>query len=117
MFDVENLLRLGLFHQMIPIWQVFFYVLVLVPFLLLNRLRLCLFLTYLFTFYLGFMVQWGDYLANSGSMIPFVMYAFSGIAVAVLFVATFFSEEHFQIRIRRKTERETLQQFDPDKSE
>jgi hypothetical protein len=38
------------------------------------------------------MVQWGDYIASTGSMQPFVLYSFSGLAIAVFFVATIFSE-------------------------
>jgi hypothetical protein len=92
MFDLENLLQLGVFNQLIPVWHVFFFIAGLLPFLLLNRLKICLLITYLFTFYLGFMVQWGDYIASTGSMQPFVLYSFSGLAIAVFFVATIFTE-------------------------
>jgi hypothetical protein len=92
MFDIDHLLRLGVFNQLIPIWQVFLLIASLVPFLLLDRVKICLLITYLFTFYLGFMVQWGDYIASSGSMQPFIIYSFSGIAIAVFFVATLFGE-------------------------
>jgi hypothetical protein len=107
MFDVATLVSMGLFNQMIPIWQVFFYILALVPFLLFNRIKICLLLTYLFTYYLGFMVQWGDYIASAGSMPPFVLYAFSGLAIVVFFVATFFREEpmRFKMRFARFSER------------
>ena len=64
----------------------------MLPFLLFNRVKICLLITYLFTFYLGFMVQWGDYIASTGSMQPFVLYSFSGLAIAVFFVATIFTE-------------------------
>ena len=86
MFDVEALLKLGVFNQLIPIWQVFFFIASLLPFLLWNRVKICLLITYLFTYYLGFMVQWGDYIATTGSMQPFVVYALSGFAIAVFFV-------------------------------
>ncbi len=100
MFDPEKLINMGLFSQVIPIWQVFFYMLCLLPFLLLQRTKICLLVTYLFTYYLGFMVQWGDYIKASGSMLPFVLYALCGILVAVLVVATFFTEEPGGIHIR-----------------
>lgn len=92
MFDIENLMRLGVFNQLIPVWHVFFFIAGMLPFLLFNRVKICLLITYLFTFYLGFMVQWGDYLASTGSMQPFVLYSFSGLAIAVFFVATIFTE-------------------------
>ena len=92
MFDLENLLQLGVFNQLIPVWHMFFFIAALLPFLLFNRVKICLLITYLFTFYLGFMVQWGDYLATTGSMQPFVLYSFSGLAIAVFFVATIFTE-------------------------
>ncbi len=92
MFDIDNLLNLGVFNQLVPVWQVFIFIASLLPFLLWNRVKICLLITYMFTYYLGFMVQWGDYLSTSGSMQPFVLYSFSGLAIAVFFVATFFTE-------------------------
>ena len=92
MFDIENLMQLGVFNQLIPIWQVFFFIAALLPFLLMDRVKMCLLVTYLFTFYLGFMVQWGEYLSSTGSMQPFVLYSLSGLAIAVFFVATIFTD-------------------------
>jgi hypothetical protein len=100
MFDIDHLLQLGVFNQLIPIWQVFFLIASLLPFLLFNRVKICLLITYLFTFYLGFMVQWGDYIASSGSMQPFVIYSFSGLAIAVFFVATLFGESEEKTKVR-----------------
>ena len=100
MFDIENLLRLGFFNQLIPIWQVFFFIASLLPFLLWNRVKICLLITYLFTYYLGFMVQWGDYLSTNGSMQPFVLYSLSGLAIAVFFVSTIFSEQPEKTKVR-----------------
>jgi hypothetical protein len=101
MFDIDHLLELGVFNQLIPIWQVFFFIASLLPFLLWNRVKLCLLITYLFTYYLGFMVQWGDYIATSGSMQPFVLYSLSGLAIAVFFVATIFTEGSEKNGVRR----------------
>src|SRR5919106_6417095 len=100
MFDIENLLRLGFFNQLIPIWQVFSFIASLLPFLLWNRVKICLLVTYLFTYYLGFMVQWGDYIASTGSMQPFVLYSLSGLAIAVFFVATIFTEQPEKRKVR-----------------
>lgn len=82
----------ALFTQVIPIWQVFFFIAAMLPFLLWNRVKVCLLIAYLFTYYLGFMAQWGDYIDSNGSMQPFVIYAFSGVLIAVFFVATIFQE-------------------------
>jgi hypothetical protein len=112
MFDAEKLLQLGLFNQVVPVWQVFFFIVVLIPFLLLNRMKICLFLLYLFTFYLGFVVQWGDYLASAGAMLPFMLYAFSGIFVSVVFVLLAFKDEGFRISQLWKKNGTTLQEFD-----
>lgn len=114
MFDVDRLLQLGLFNQLIPIWQVFFYIASMLPFLLLDRLKICLFLTYLFTFYLGFIVQWGDYLAASGVLLPFLLYTISGIVIPVAFVILLFREEGIHTSFTRRKSAETLKQFDPE---
>jgi uncharacterized membrane protein len=100
MFDIENLMRLGVFSQLIPIWQVFFFIASLLPFLLWNRVKICLLITYMFTYYLGFMVQWGEHIATTGSMQPFVLYSLSGLAIAVFFVATIFNEQPAKTKVR-----------------
>jgi hypothetical protein len=100
MFDIENLMHLGVFNQLIPIWQVFFFIASLLPFLLWNRVKICLLITYMFTYYLGFMVQFGDYLSTTGSMQPFVLYSLSGLAIAVFFVATIFTEQPEKTKVR-----------------
>jgi hypothetical protein len=100
MFDIDNLMKLGVFNQLIPVWQVFFFIASLLPFLLWNRVKICLLLTYLFTYYLGFLVQWGDYIATTGFMQPFVIYALSGVAIAVFFVATIFSDAPDKTKIK-----------------
>ncbi len=107
MFDIDNLMRLGVFNQLIPVWQVFFFIASLLPFLLWDRVKICLLITYLFTYYLGFMVQWGDYLSTSGSMQPFVLYSLSGLGIAVFFVATIFTEAPANAKTRRGLYRKT----------
>ena len=92
MFDTDELLKLGIFNQLIPIWQVLFLIAALLPFLLWNRVKICPLITYLFTYYLGFMIIFGEHLANAGGMQPFVLYALSGLGIAVFFVATIFTE-------------------------
>ncbi len=86
MFDTETLLSLGLANQVISIWQVFLYIAAMVLCLLLQRVRLGLLITYLFAYYLAFLIYWGDYIANAGSMAPFLLYTFCGVAIVVLFM-------------------------------
>ena len=113
MFDVAELVKLGLFNHMIPVWQVFIFVVALLPFLLWNRVKLCLLITYLFTFYLGFIVQCGDYLASSGSLLPFFLYASSGIAITVAFVALVFKDEDGSFVMTRKRRSAALTPYKP----
>ena|ERR1051325_8842602 len=116
MFDIDRLLQLGVFNQLIPVWQVFFLIASLVPFLLLNRVKICLLIVYLYTFYLGFLVQWGDYISSLGSMQPFIIYSLCGIAIAVFFVVTMFSETEEKANpglVRRSAHAGPPQKVDP----
>jgi hypothetical protein len=54
----------------------------------------------MFTYYLGFMVQFGDYISSTGSMQPFVLYSLSGLAIAVFFVATIFTDQPERTKVR-----------------
>ena len=92
MLDVDTLLSLELPNHLISIWQVFIYIALMLPCLLLQRVKLCLLITYLFAYYLAFIVYWEDSIAAAGSMVPFALYALSGLAIVVLFVAVSFSE-------------------------
>ena len=92
MLDVGTLLSLGLPNHLISVWQVFLYIAIMVPCLLFQRSKLCLLITYLFAYYLAFLIYWGDFIADAGSMMPFAIYALSGLAIVVLFVAASFSE-------------------------
>ena len=92
MWDVETLLNLGLSNHLISVWQVFVYILLMLPCLLLQRVKLCLLITYLFAYYLAFIVYWGDTIAEAGSMMPFAIYTLSGLVIVALFVAASFSE-------------------------
>lgn len=92
MLDVGTLLSLELPNHLISVWQVFIYIALMLPCLLLQRVKLCLMITYLFAYYLAFIVYWGETIAEAGSMAPFALYALSGLAIVVLFVAASFSE-------------------------
>ena len=92
MLDVGTLLSLGLPNHLVSVWQVFIYIIVMLPCLLLQRIKLCLLITYLYAYYLAFLIYWGDFIASAGSMVPFAIYSLSGMAIVVLFVAASFSE-------------------------
>lgn len=92
MFDVGTLLNLELPNHLISVWQVFLYIAIMIPCLLFQRTKLCLLITYLFTYYLAFLIYWGDFIAAAGSMAPFALYTLSGLAIVVLFVASSYSE-------------------------
>lgn len=79
-------------NHLISVWQVFIYIAIMLPCLLLQRTKLCLLITYLFAYYLAFLIYWGDLIASAGSMMPFAVYALSGLAIVVLFVAASFTE-------------------------
>lgn len=96
MLDVQTLLSLGLPDHLISVWQVFIYLAFMVPLLLLQRVKLCLLITYLFAYYLAFVIYWADFIAASGSMAPFVLYALSGLAIGVLFAASSYADHRAQ---------------------
>jgi hypothetical protein len=82
-------MHLGVFNQLLPIWQVFFFIAALLPFLLLGPRQNLPIDTYLFTFYLGFMVPMGRISFFHRSMQPFVLYSLSGLAIAVFLLRLF----------------------------
>src|SRR4030095_15797558 len=114
MFDIDHLMSLGVFNQLIPIWQVFFYIASMLPFLLWNRVKICLLITYLFTYYLRFIVQGSAHIASNGSMHPFVLYSLSGVAIAVFFVATIFPESPENSKVRWMRYRPVRNADDPE---
>lgn len=85
MFDAHTLLALGLADQVISIWQVFLYIALMIPFLLLERIRLCLLITYLFSYYLAFLVYWREILVSGEWSGSFALYAAGGLAILILF--------------------------------
>ncbi len=93
MFDTDTLLSLGLPNQLISMWQIFLYIAILVPCLLMQRVRLCLLITYTFTYYLAYVIYWRDVIQSASSLTPYFLYATGGLAIVVLFVAALFSEQ------------------------
>jgi hypothetical protein len=97
-FDTEALLSLSLPDHLVSMWQIFLYIAVLITSLMLHRVRLCLLITYMFTYYLAFTIYWADIIENAGTLTPFFLYVGSGLAIVVLFAVASFSE---QARIKR----------------
>ncbi len=81
MFDTDTLLSLGLPNQLISMWQIFLYIAILITFLMLHRVRLCLLITYMFTYYLAYVIYWRDVIQSAGSLPPYFLYATSGLAI------------------------------------
>lgn len=92
-FDVETLLGLGLPNHVVSVWQVFAFMALLIPFLLLHRVKICLLITYLYAYYLAFLIYWGEYISSAGTMFPFFLYAFSGFAIVILYILASFREK------------------------
>ena len=78
----------------------FFFIASLLPFLLWNRVKIFLLITYMFTYYLGFMVQFGDYISTTGSMRPFVLLFSQRSCNYGLLLATIFTDQPERTKIR-----------------
>ena len=60
-----NLLtELSYLELTIPAWQMALFIATLSVFMLIQRIKLCLIITYLFTFYWGFFLYWGDVMTS-----------------------------------------------------
>lgn len=93
MFNTDTLLSLGLPNHLVSMWQVFLFIAILITFLMLHRVKLCLLITYIFTYYLAYVIYWRDVIQSASSWTPYFLYATSGLAIVVLFVAALFSEQ------------------------
>jgi hypothetical protein len=77
----------------IPAWQMAFFIITLSLFLLVRRIKVCLITTFLFTFYWGFFLYWGDIIASFGSYPNLAtLYLVSGMVHIVLTLVAFFRE-------------------------
>ena len=105
-FDPQALLGLGLPNQVISIWLVFVYVALMTLFLLFRRVKLCLIVTFLFTYYWAFSFYWGQYIADTGSFGAFLLYLGWGVAIVVLYIAASFYERAAERKMERALESE-----------
>jgi hypothetical protein len=78
----------------IPAWQMAFFIITISIAMLMRRIKLCLITIFIFTFYWGFFLYWGDIIA-SFSRFPNVvsLYLVSGTIHIVLTLIAFFREE------------------------
>jgi hypothetical protein len=79
----------------IPAWQMALFIVTISLFMLIQRIKLTLITTFLFTFYWGFFLYWGDVLSSFGEF-PFVaaVYLVSGVLYLVLTLVAFYRETH-----------------------
>jgi hypothetical protein len=84
-----------LIDLVIPAWQMALFIVTISVFILIQRIKLTLIITFLFTFYWAFFLYWGDVLASFGKF-PFVaaVYLVSGVIYTVLTLIAFYRESH-----------------------
>jgi uncharacterized membrane protein YphA (DoxX/SURF4 family) len=82
-----------LLHQLLTIWELLVYLAILIPALLLRRLKFCLLLSFMFTYYLAFLLYWGDFIDRTPSRFSFLAYVLSGFLVVALVVLESFKEK------------------------
>jgi hypothetical protein len=87
--------QLFLIELAIPAWQMAIFIFTISVFMLIQRIKLCLITTFLFTFYWAFFLYWGEVLASFGKF-PFVaaLYLVSGVIYTVLTLIAFYRETH-----------------------
>ena len=84
-----------LIELVIPAWQMALFIVTISVFILIQRIKLTLIITFLFTFYWAFFLYWGDVLASFAKF-PFVaaVYLVSGVIYTVLTLIAFYRETH-----------------------
>ncbi len=87
--------EIALINYTIPAWQMILYIIIISFCMLMSQQRkLPLMTTYLFTFYWGFNLYWGQTLASAGEVPASAkLYLLFGIAHVVLTLVAFFQKE------------------------
>lgn len=94
MATLEILHQIGQVGLVIPAWQMALYMGLISIFTLMQRRKLCLIITYIFTLYWGFYLFGGDLLeAFGGSPQVLSIYIICGLVILGLFVFACFQEE------------------------
>ncbi|MEC4679291.1 MAG: hypothetical protein VST67_01165 [Nitrospirota bacterium] len=94
--NTQSLLsQMLLIELVIPAWQMALFIVTISVFMLIQRIKLTLIITFLFTFYWAFFLYWGDVLASFAKF-PFVaaLYLVSGVIYIVLTLIAFYRETH-----------------------
>ena len=94
--NTQSLLsQMLLIELVIPAWQMALFIVTISVFMLIQRIKLTLIITFLFTFYWAFFLYWGDVLASFAKF-PFVaaVYLVSGVIYTVLTLIAFYRETH-----------------------
>ncbi len=85
MFTEAFLSQIFLVDLTIPAWQMALFIVLSSFFMLLRRHKLCLVTTYLFVFYWGFFLYWGEVLSSFGQFPnAAALYVVCGIILLVL---------------------------------
>jgi len=84
-----------LIELVIPAWQMALFIVTISVFMLIQRIKLTLIITFLFTFYWAFFLYWGDVIASFAKF-PLVaaLYLVSGVIYVVLTLIAFYRETH-----------------------
>ena len=94
--NTQSLLsQMLLIELVIPAWQMALFIVTISVFMLIQRIKLTLIITFLFTFYWAFFLYWGDVIASFAKF-PFVaaLYLVSGVIYIVLTLIAFYRETH-----------------------
>ncbi len=94
--NTQSLLsQMLLIELVIPAWQMALFIVTISIFMLIQRIKLTLITTFLFTFYWAFFLYWGNVLASFAKF-PFVaaLYLVSGVIYIVLTLIAFYRETH-----------------------
>jgi len=94
--NTQSLLsQMLLIELVIPAWQMALFIVTISVFMLIQRIKLTLITTFLFTFYWAFFLYWGNVLASFAKF-PFVaaLYLVSGVIYIVLTLIAFYRETH-----------------------
>ena len=78
----------------VPAWQMALYIVIISFFMLADRLKLCLIITYLFTLYWGFFLYWAEAMAAGGRLPGLsLLYLVGGIMQVILTLIAFLRGE------------------------
>ncbi len=93
MVEASNTFALGSVILSIPAWHIALYIAISAIFMLMQQRRLCLIITYLFTFYWGFYIYADEFvMVASDSTLALSSYIICGMLLIVLSLVAFLQE-------------------------